>query len=256
MGRCGSVTVTAIDKMSKSRRNTIDPQDIIGRYGADTARWFVLSDNPPDRDMEWTETGIAGAHRFTQRLYRLTKAVLKLEHGVAEPTAVTPLTRTVHRTISSVTLALDQFAFNVAVARLYELLNAIIDRHRGLASTDAAGASEVRRALGVFARLVAPMMPHLACDILVQLHPGTASPDLTWPVADPAMLTETSMTIAVQVGGKLRGTVEVPADAAEATVMQAAMSEPNVARLLTGKTIVKQVYVARRIVSFVVKEPG
>ncbi len=250
----GRVTVTAIDKMSKSRRNTIDPRDIIARYGADTARWFVLSDNPPERDMEWTETGIAGAYRFTQRLHRLTQAVTKLGYDTAAAPVDTPLTRMVHRTISSVTLALDQFAFNVAVARLHELLNAIVDRHRSLEAADEAGATEVRGAVDVFARLAAPMMPHLACDILSRLHPGTASPDLTWPVADPAMLTETSMTIAVQIGGKLRGTVDVPTDAAEAAVVAAATNEPNVARLLAGKTIIKQVYVPRRIVSFVVRE--
>ena len=127
----GAVTVTAIDKMSKSRRNTIDPKDIIGRYGADTARWFVLSDNPPERDMEWTETGIAGSHRFTQR-------GLPPHPGRHGPRArrdcrcrpAGPLTRAVHRTIASVTAALDQFAFNVAVARLYELLNAIAEHQR------------------------------------------------------------------------------------------------------------------------------
>ena len=215
----------------------------------------MLSDNPPERDMEWTETGIAGAHRFAQRLYRLTQAVTDQEHDTAVPASCTALTRAVHRTIGSVTVALDQFAFNVAVARLYELLNAIVDCHRGLAPADAAGAAEVRSALDVFARLAAPMMPHLACDILARLHPQAAAlPDLTWPVADPAMLAETTMTIAVQVGGKLRGTVDVPADAPEAVVVQAAMDESNVARLLAGKTIVKQIYVPRRIVSFAVKE--
>ncbi|WP_158742176.1 leucine--tRNA ligase [Acidisphaera sp. L21] len=248
----GPVNVSAIDKMSKSKRNTIDPQEIIGRYGADTARWFVLSDNPPERDMEWTETGIAGAHRFTQRLYRLAQAIAERpDHGTSK-TGV--LTRAVHRTIASVTIALDQFAFNVAVARLHELLNAISDANRGLALADDAGAAEVRQAFDVFARLMAPMMPHLAAEILSQLHltQGNA-PDLTWPVADPALLVETTATIAVQVGGKLRGTIEVAVGASEETVLAAAAAEENVARLLAGKTIVKQIYVPGRIVSFAVK---
>ena len=250
----GTVTVTAIDKMSKSRRNTIDPQDIIGRYGADTARWFVLSDNPPERDMEWTETGIAGAHRFTQRVFRLTQAITEVEPDVSAPVTATPLIRTVHRTIASVTAALNQFGFNVAVARLYELLNAIAEGQRALAQGNTAGSAELRHALDVFARLVAPMMPHMACEILARLHPEAEQPDLTWPVADPAMVAETMMTIAVQVGGKLRGTIEVPVDSPEVEVVQAAREEANVARLLAGKAIVKQVYVPRRIVSFVVKD--
>ena len=104
------MNVSAIDKMSKSKRNTIDPQDIIGRYGADTARWFVLSDNPPERDMQWTETGIAGAHRFTQRLYRLAGSIADRPASGIAP-SVGPLTRAVHRTIVSVTAALDGFAF-------------------------------------------------------------------------------------------------------------------------------------------------
>ena len=121
------VGVGAIEKMSKSRRNTVDPADIIARFGADTARWFVLSDNPPERDMEWTESGIAGAHRFTQRVYRLAVAVAELPAGLAADAggASRRLRQTTHQTIVSVTAALDQFGFNVAVARLYELVNAL-----------------------------------------------------------------------------------------------------------------------------------
>ena len=245
------VTVTSIDKMSKSKRNTIDPQDIIGRYGADTARWFVLSDNPPDRDMEWTETGIAGAHRFTQRVYRLTQAIAAVEHGGPAAAAPTTLARAVHRTIASVTTALDQFAFNVAVARLYELLNAIFDAQRALAVGDSSAAGEVRAAMDVFARLAAPMMPHLAAEILSQLHPEAVSlPDMSWPIADPAMMTKTMMTIAVQVGGKLRGRIDVPVDSAEDVVIQAAAADENVARLLDGKTVLRRIYVPGRIVNF------
>ena len=247
----GAVTVTAIDKMSKSRRNTIDPQEIIGRYGADTARWFVLSDNPPDRDMEWTETGIAGAHRFTQRVYRLSEAIIAQPHDAAAPPASTPLTRMVHRTIAAVTAALDQFAFNVAVARLYELLSAIVDAQRSAA--DAAAVSEVRQAFDVFARLAAPMLPHLASDILSRLHPDAPGlPDLTWPQADPVLLTESMMTIAVQIAGKLRGTIAVPVDTPDAVVLEQAAAEENVARLLSGKTILKRIYVPGRIVNFVI----
>jgi leucyl-tRNA synthetase len=245
-----AVLVGPNDKMSKSKRNTIDPQDIIARFGADTARWFVLSDNPPERDMEWTESGIAGAFRFTQRYYRLALSVAAGGATSAAAGVGSTLLQTAHRTIAAVTTALEQFAFNVAVARLHELLSAIAEEHRSVPSS-----VSVRVAMDIFCRLTAPMVPHLACETLVMLHgvePGTV--DLSWPVADPAMLLEESVTIAVQIGGKLRGTVSVPADAPEGEVIQSAMAEENVARLLAGKRVVKQVYVPRRIVNFVIAD--
>ena len=124
--------VGRVEAMSKSKRNTVDPEAIIARYGADTARWFILSDNPPERDMEWTEAGVAGAFRFTQRVFRLAE---ELAGARGEPTATfgaaaRALRRVTHRTIAAVTEALDSFAFNVAVARLYELANAIADAER------------------------------------------------------------------------------------------------------------------------------
>ncbi len=233
------------------------PADIIARYGADTARWFVLSDNPPERDMEWTETGIAGSHRFTQRVHRLAAAITAAPWDATVAPASTALSRGVHRAIASVTAALDQFAFNVAVARLYELLNAIIEAQRNLPAGDGPAAAEMRQSFDVFARLAAPMMPHLASEILSQLHPDAPGlPDISWPVADPVLLTETTMVIAVQVGGKLRGTVEVPVGTTEELVVRAAAAEANVARLLAGKTIVRQIYVPGRIVNFAVKQPA
>ncbi len=243
-----AVTVSATDKMSKSKRNTVGLQEIIARYGADTARWFVLSDNPPERDMEWTETGIAGASRFLQRVHRLALAIG--DSPAAAPQADSALLRTAHRTIASVTHALDHFAFNVAVARLHELLNALHDAHRA-ASAEAAGT--LRQVLDIFARLAAPMTPHLAAEIAAKLHPGGAVlPDLSWPKADPALLAETMVTVAVQVGGKLRATLQVAADASADAVIAAAAAEENVARLLLGRPVLKRIYVPGRVVNFVV----
>ena len=241
------------DKMSKSKRNTVDPQDIIARYGADTARWFVLSDNPPDRDMEWTETGIAGAHRFIQRLARLAAAVVDEPdmRGVAaraEGPGGEALLRMAHRVIVAVTTAFEQFAFNVAVARLHELLSAIGDEHRAQA-----GSPAVRTALDIFCRLAAPTVPHLATDVLSRLHPDQEGlPDLTWPVADPRLIVIDTITVAVQVAGKLRGTVTAAADATEAEVWALAAAEENVARALLGKRVVRRIYVPGRIANFVV----
>ncbi len=250
-----SVTVGRVEAMSKSKRNTIDPGAIIARYGADTARWFILSDNPPERDMEWTESGAAGAFRFTQRVFRLAEALEGVRAEImpdAFGSAGRALRRATHRCIATVTDALESFAFNVAVARLYELANAITEAERAAPESGLAWAR--REAVETLARLGSPMMPHLAEEVYARLFPdsGHLVAELNWPVADPALLTAESVTIAVQVMGKLRATIEAPPDAPAETVLAAAEADPNVVKLLLGKRIVKRVHVPNRIVNFVV----
>ena len=249
------VTVGRVEAMSKSRRNTIDPGAIIARYGADTARWFILSDNPPERDMEWTEAGVAGAFRFTQRVFRAAEALDGIQSGSRPETfdrSGLALRRATHRCIAAVTEALEGFAFNVAVARIYELANAITDAER---AAPGEGLDWARReAVEMLARLSSPMMPHLAEEVFARLHPG--NPDLVaemaWPEPDPALLQAETITIAVQVMGKLRGTVEMPPDSSAESTIEAAQTEPNVAKALEGKRIVKRIHVPNRIVNFVI----
>ncbi len=252
------VTVGRVEAMSKSKRNTVDPGAIIARFGADTARWFILSDNPPERDMEWTESGVAGAYKFTQRLFRLAEGLSAAENLTVVPeqfgTGARALRRATHRAIAGVTEALESFAFNVAVARVYEFANAIGDAERG-AGSDTDGLAWARtEALQMLAQLIAPMMPHLAEEIFARLAPDAADlvAQLAWPEADPLLTAAETVTIAVQVMGKLRGTVEMPPDAAAAVVLAAAEAEPNVVRALEGRRVVKRVHVPNRIVNFVV----
>jgi leucyl-tRNA synthetase len=248
------VTIGRVEAMSKSRRNTVDPGAIIERYGADTARWFILSDNPPERDMEWTEAGVAGAFRFSQRLYRMVAAAAPelpppgTSAEGAEDGASRRLRRATHRTIAAVTEALESFAFNVAVARIHEFANIV-----GEAEGSADGAAR-REALEAIARLSAPMMPHLAEEIWSLLCPGRAGlvAELPWPEADPALLKAETMTLAVQVLGKLRGTIEVPVGADEVSIFAAAEAEENVARSIAGRPIHKRIHVPGRVVNFVV----
>jgi leucyl-tRNA synthetase len=237
--------------MSKSKRNTVDPGLIIDRFGADTARWFVLSDNPPERDVEWTETGILGASRFVQRLHRIANTIAA-EPREAAPEAFSPeakkLRQLTHRSIAAVTEALESFAFNVAVARIHELAGALTGTPE-----PAPGMLWARfEAINTLARLLAPMMPHLAEEIAATLNPGSAllaqSP---WPSADPALLTVDEVTLAVQVNGKLKGTITVPTGQdAEANI---AIAKQAVSGALNGMAIVKQIHVPDRIVNFVVK---
>ncbi|HUC16888.1 MAG TPA: leucine--tRNA ligase [Acetobacteraceae bacterium] len=259
-----AVTVGRIEAMSKSRRNTVDPGAIIDRYGADTARWFILSDNPPERDMEWTEAGVAGAHRFLQRLQRLADSVTALpewlastltnsENPVFVSEAARALRRRTHQTILAVTESFEDFAFNSAVARLHELAGAISDAERA----EGEGLDAARReAIEMLLRLAAPMIPHLAEELYARLHPGTTAlvAELPWPEPDPTLAVAEVMTIAVQVGGKLRGTVDMPPDSPESKVLAAAEAEPNVARTLAGRRILRRIYVPNRIVNFVVTD--
>ena len=248
------IEVGRIEAMSKSKRNTVDPGAIIDRYGADTARWFILSDNPPDRDIEWTESGAAGAYRFTQRVFRLIEPIASSE-AVAAPAGFGPvantLRRATHRAIAGVTESLDSFAFNVAVARIHEFANAIAEAGRADTSPDLAWA---RREAGLtMARLLSPMMPHLAEEIFFTLVPETGLvAEQPWPIADAALLVRASVTIAVQIMGKLRAIIEVPPDATAKAVIEAAEAEPKVAALLAGMRVLKRIHVPGRIVNFVI----
>jgi leucyl-tRNA synthetase len=249
------VVVGRVEAMSKSKRNTVDPEAIISRYGADTARWFILSDNPPERDMQWTEGGVAGAYRFTQRVFRLVEGLSPVEPAPdAFGEAARALRRVTHRTIAAVSEALDSFAFNVAVARLHELANVAADAERMNVTVEVGLGWARREAVETLARLISPMMPHLAEEMHSRLSPGTERlvAEQPWPEADPDLVAADTVTIAVQVMGKLRGTIAVAPDAPADAVIASAEAEPNVARALAGKRVVKRIHVPNRIVNFVV----
>ena len=251
------VEVGRIEAMSKSKRNTVDPAEIIARFGADTARWFILSDNPPDRDIQWTENGVAGASRFIQRVYRLATAISRVPcppTAEAMVPAAVKLRRATHRAIAAVTEALETFAFNVAVARLYELASAIGEAERAAAAAADGLAWARHEAILMMARLMAPMAPHLAEEVQSMLNPEgqVLLCDQPWPEADPALVAVETVTLAVQVMGKLRATVALPPGSDAATAIAAAEADPNVARLLEGRRVVKRVHVPDRIVNFVV----
>jgi leucyl-tRNA synthetase len=256
------VTIGRIEKMSKSKRNTVDPGLIIDRFGADTARWFVLSDNPPERDVEWTETGILGAARFINRLHRIAETiatnstfVMPAKAGIHDflsslvlSADAKKLRQLTHRTIATVTEALETFAFNLAVARIHELTGALTGPNPDEPSLAAARLE----AILTIAHLVAPMMPHLAEEIFATISPGTGLiAQQPWPQADPALLVADEVTIAVQVNGKLKATITVPAGGTAESNL--AVAKQAVASALQGQTIIKDIYVPDRIVNFVAK---
>ena len=230
------VTVGRVEKMSKSKKNTIDPEPIVDQYGADAVRWFMLSDSPPERDLPWSESGIEGAWRFVQRLWRL----FQTERSTAGEDAA--LTRKYHQIIAGVAADIEALSFNKAVARLYELANAI----------DRAAPSLARdTAIDGMLRLVSPMVPHLAEEAWAARGGTGLIADAAWPVVDPAMLVENDVTIAIQVNGKLRDTVLLAKGADQAAVEAAAMASEKVQRLLDGASPRKVIVVPDRLVNIV-----
>ena len=234
----GPVAIGRVEKMSKSKKNTIDPGPIVDQYGADAVRWFMLSDSPPERDLEWSENGIEGAWRFVQRLWRLTAA----DRGEVPATTDLDLRKRVHRATAGIAADIEALQFNKAVAKLYELTSAV---EKAPPSTDRDDA------VGAVLRLVAPMAPHLAEEAWVARGGEGLIAEAAWPAVDPALLVDDDVTIAVQVNGKLRDTLLLPKGTARETVEAAALASAAVVRLLDGRTPRKVVVVPDRLVNLV-----
>ena len=252
-----TVTIGRSESMSKSKRNVIDPEAIIAAYGADTARLFMLSDSPPDRDLEWTDAGVEGAFRFVNRLWRLVgEAAAKgpsteaFDRGLpsAFGEAAMELRRAAHKSIAAVTEDIESFHFNRAVARIYELANTV----SGFEPGDDGDLWALREAAETLTRVAAPMMPHLAEELWHRLGRDSLLVSHPWPVADSTLTVEESVTVAIQVNGKLRATITLPVDAEEAVAEQTALAHPAVQRVLEGRPPRRVIVVRNRIVNVVV----
>ena len=251
------VVIGRTEKMSKSKKNVVGLDAILETYGADTARLYLLSDSPPERDLDWTDTGIEGIWRYVNRLWRL---VSEPPVPLPPPGTVVPgdvpadaarLRRALHRTIAAVTDDLDKFRFNRAVARIRELTNAIEELPLKVLEIAAGAPAVLREALETLARLLGPMMPHLAEEMWETLGGAGLLAEQPWPLADPELARDMRVTIAVQVNGKLRGTLEFPRDMESGAVENAALQLPQVARWLDGRPPRKIIVVPNRIVSIV-----
>ena len=249
------VTVGRTEKMSKSRRNVVDPEQIIATYGADTARLFMLSDSPPDRDLEWTDAGVEGAWRYLNRLWRgvmrprgpLGPSTNKGGNTDADGAARDTL-KDCHRTIAAVTGDLERFHFNKAVARIRELTNAV----EGLTGEGPAVVAVRRFGWETVVRLLGPMMPHVCEELWRGLGHETLLAETPWPEADPSMLGEDTASVAVQVNGKLRGTLTLAVDADEPSARACALALDTVQAAMAGREVRKLVYVPNRVINVVV----
>ncbi|RIV83492.1 leucine--tRNA ligase [Aurantiacibacter xanthus] len=231
------VDIGKVIKMSKSKKNVVDPEDIIAQYGADAVRWFMLSDSPPERDLPWSEAGIEGCGRFVQRLWRLFGQLDESAEGEDKA-----LARRTHQTVAAVAEDIGALAFNKAVARIYELTGA---------TEKAAPTADRNAAIRTLLALVSPMMPHLAEEGWEALGQSGLIAEAAWPEVDPALLVEDEVTIAVQVKGKLRDTLTAPKGAAKETLEAMALASEKVQRAIDGAEIRKVIVVPDRLVNIV-----
>ena len=241
------VEVVGIEKMSKSKKNTVAPEDIFDAYGVDAARLFVLSDSPPDRDVQWSTAGVDGAWRFINRVWSEFDALVEGETAASDPEAALALRRVAHKTAKQVTDGFETFRFNAAIAKLYEFVNA-------LKSADASrvGTAAKREALTILAGLIAPVTPHLAEEGWTRLgHEGLIAGQ-DWPEFDPALAQDESYVLPVQINGKKRAELLVPQGTSEDVIQQMALEDEAVKAHLGAAQIRKVIVVPGRILNFVV----
>ncbi len=247
------VTVGPSVKMSKSKRNTVDPQDILDTYGADAARLFILSDSPPERDLEWSEAGIEGAWRYINKLYRAIAESDLPAAGTGKPAKfgdkASELRSAAHKTVSDVAKDIEAFHMNKAVARIRELSNGITS----FKPQDDADRWALREAIEMLVQCLNPMIPHLAEEVWTGLlgHEKILA-DTSWPEVDESLLQADTVTIGVQVNGKMRATITLAADADAKIAEETALAEEGVQKAIDGKEIRKVIVVPNRIVNVVV----
>nr|WP_314256468.1 leucine--tRNA ligase [uncultured Devosia sp.] len=253
-----AISIGSIEKMSKSKKNVVDPDEIVATYGADTARWFMLSDSPPERDVQWTEAGVEGASRFQQRVWRLVGETVDLTKQSPDIVAgsdddeAKALRKIVHRAVHNVGGDIEGLRFNRAVAQIYELTNALV-RSAGLVSAaPAARLGALAEGVERLIQLIAPMMPHLAESCWAELGKTGLVADAAWPDVDPTLLVDDEVTMPIQVNGKRRGEVTVAKGKPAAEVEALVLSMDEIVRILDGKPVKKIVVVPDRIVNVVV----
>jgi leucyl-tRNA synthetase len=237
------VEVGDIIKMSKSKKNTVDPDNIIATFGADTARWFVLSDSPPERDVEWTQAGAEGSARFVQRVWSVFDDLPSAKPG--EPEGKTDLRKASHKAVAAIDKAIEEFRFNAAIAEFHNWVNAI---------KKATSESDANRyeAASMLARCLPPFMPHLAEECWAQIGGEGLVSAAAWPEIDQGLTVDDTVTLPIQVNGKRRAEIAVAKSADKDTVEAEALALPELQNFIAGKDIKKVIVVPGRIVNIVV----
>jgi leucyl-tRNA synthetase len=233
--------------MSKSKKNTVAPEDIFDTYGVDAARLFVLSDSPPERDVQWSTAGVEGSRRFTHRVWDLFDGLDTNDVPCTDEVAAVELRKAAHKTVKAVTEGFEGFRFNSAIAKLYEFVTTVRD-----ADVAKVGSAARCEALALLAGLIAPVTPHLAEECWTRLGKDGMIAEAAWPVFDPALAQDDVYVMPVQVNGKRRGEISIPLGATEEQIRETALADNDVKRHLDGAQIRKIIIVPNRILNFVV----
>jgi leucyl-tRNA synthetase len=259
--RCGlDITIGKTEKMSKSLKNVIDPEYLIQKYGADTARMFCLFASPPEKDLEWSDQGVDGSFRFINRVWRIMidylddiKGIEPFDGTVDLDGGLKNLRKKVHQTIRKVTFDIEErFHFNTAISAVMELVNTLYQvKHPDKA--DATGLSVVKEAMNAIVILLNPIVPHVTEELWEMIGGNGRLSDISWPTYDESVAAEEEITIAIQVNGKLRSRIQVSADETEDRIKERALNDERIIKFTEGKTIVKDIYVPKKLVNIVVK---
>jgi leucyl-tRNA synthetase len=233
------------EAMSKSRKNIVDPEEMINVYGADSIRWFMLSDSPPERDVQWSLEGVSAAFKFIQKLWKLNNEILNKKEDSTQKRDDIVLKKAVNKTVYNVTKNLDNFQYNVVIANMHEIYNLLYDQ----VANNKASNKTLRNEWEKITMLLMPLAPHLAHECCEKINKK-----FYWPKYDSRLLKEENCTIVIQIDGKKRGILEVPIDSKEIMIIKKSKEIDNVSKYIKNTTIIKNIYIKNKLVNFITKK--
>ena len=238
------------ESMSKSKKNVIDPETVIKLYGADSVRWFMLSDSPPERDIQWSDEGISGSYKFVQKIWSISETINNLDpKKKMNDETKNILDKSINKLIKDVTLAIESFHFNVAVAKFYEFIN-ILSKILHDKNEDKI---YLQRLFAKFLTLICPFIPHIASECLEKINTGSIAHDQKWPEHDEKLIKESKINIVIQINGKKRAMIEVKTNEKEEKIIKECLQLTNVKKFINDKVILKKIYIKNKLVNLVVK---
>ncbi len=242
------VTVGPSEAMSKSKKNIIDPENVIKNFGADAVRWFILSDSPPGRDLQWSDEGISSAFKFVQKLWNLNLNIINKKDKKIDKNEDFELEKYTAKMLFNVNKNLESFQYNVVIANFYDTYN----NYTNFLESEKISSECLRKNFEKILILIMPILPHLASECLIMLNSKLNLENISWPVYDQALVEDSDCNIVVQINGKKRSLISLPINSNESLVAEKAKQESNVKKYLINNNVKKQIYVKNRLINFII----